>query len=42
MLTMEETFIVTYICIILIGVALGLLGSWLVKKGDDKNKEDKS
>lgn len=37
-LTMEETFILTYICIILISIPLGFFTYWIFEK-DNKKKE---
>lgn len=39
LLSMEETFILTGIAVLLAGTALGLLGAWLVSKAEDKSKK---
>jgi hypothetical protein len=33
---MEETFIITYVCILVIGIILGFLACWILDK-DNKN-----
>ena len=39
-LTMEETFIVTGLAVLVIGTALGFLAWWIQSKETDRNKED--
>ena len=39
--TMEEVFIFTWIGILVAGVGLGLLGSWLMDRGKKKGRDRK-
>ena len=38
---MEKVFIVTWIGILIAGVSLGLLGSWLAERGKKKGRDRK-
>ncbi len=39
MLTMEETFILTGIFILVLGVGLGFLGEWIFRKENENSEE---
>ncbi len=40
MLTMEETFIVTGIAVLVVGAAVGFLAYWIGEKENGKGEED--